>query len=97
MKMFATSLHTRKTLLSLVPALGLALAAASASPAPAECLPGAMDTCEATYTKDHGDGDKTTCSLKNTIPIVIENDDGSTTITADCDYGKRCGVHRARH
>ncbi len=57
----------------------------------------AMDTCESTYTVDHGDGDKTTCSLKKTIPIVINNPDGSSTITADCDYGKRCGIHRARH
>lgn len=56
----------------------------------------AMDTCESTYTVDHGDGDTTTCSLKNTIPIVIDNPDGSTTITADCDYGSR-GIHRARH
>jgi hypothetical protein len=87
----------RKTLLSLIPAFGLALALTGANPAPAVCVPGAMDTCESNFTKDHGDGDTTTCSLKNTIPKVIENADGSTTITADCDYGIRCGVHPARH
>lgn len=56
------------------------------------CLPGgAMDTCAAEITVDHGDGDSTTCSLRTTIPVTIHNEDGSVTFTGLCYYGPRCG------
>ena len=50
--------------------------------APVECAPGmAMDTCEAEYTVDHGDGDSTTCLLRGSIPVTIHHEDGSVEFT----------------